>query len=196
MAFEPETALGQERPVKNDKWINEHMLSLDDVIWKELHGGYRIPYDVSIALRSMRDGIDVWDELWNELHHQGDVGVASYAAVPQIVSIAAAATTRDWNFYGLLATIEVERHRKSNPALPAWLKADYDSAWVRTSALALTDLGLETDSTTIQAILGVVALAKGELKLGAMLSNLDASELDEMLEEQFAWSETYDEQGR
>lgn len=172
------------------------MLSLDDAMWRELHGGYGIPYDVSIALRSMRDGVDVWDELWNELHHQGDVGVASYAAVPQIVRIAATASSRDWNFYGLLATIEVERHRKSNPALPAWLKADYDSAWVQTSALALTDLGLETDSTTIQTILSVVALAKGELKLGAMLSNLDASELDEMLEEQFAWSETYDEKGR
>lgn len=172
------------------------MLSLDDAMWKELHGGYKIPYDVSIALRSMRDGVDVWDELWNELHHQGDVGIASYAAVPQIVSIAAAATTRDWNFYGLLATIEVERHRKSNPALPAWLKADYDSAWVQTSALALIDLGLETDGTTVQTILSVVALAKGELKLGAMLSGLDASELDEMLEEQFAWSETYHEQGR
>jgi len=188
--------IGHERPVKNDKWINEHMLSLDDAIWKELQGGYKIPYDVSIALRSMRDGIDVWNELWNELHHQGDVGVASYAAVPQIVSIAAAAATRDWNFYGLLATIEVDRHRKSNPALPAWLKADYASAWVQASALALTDLRLEADSTSVQAILSVVALAKGELKLGAMLSNLDASELEELLEDQLAWSETYEGQGR
>jgi len=172
------------------------MLSLEDAMWKELHGGYGVPYDASVALRSMKDGIDVWDELWNELHHQGDVGVASYAAVPQIVCIAVAATTRDWNFYGLLATIEVERHRKSNPALPSWLKADYDSALVRASALALTDLGLAADSATVQAILSVLALTKGELKLGAMLSALDASELDELLEAQLAWSETYEEKGR
>lgn len=169
------------------------MLSLDDEKWKELHGGYGIPYDASVALRSMKVGIDVWDELWNELHHQGGVGVASYAAVPQMVCIAVAATTRDWNFYGLVATIEVGRHRKSNPALPSWLKADYDSALARASVLALADIGLKTDSATTQAILSVLALKKGELKLGAILSGLDASELDEWLEEQLAWTVTYEE---
>ena len=172
------------------------MLSLDDAIWKELHGGYGVPYDASITLRSMKDGVDVWEELWNELHHQGDVGIASYAAIPQIVCIAGTEATRDWNFYGLLATIEVERHRKSNPALPSWLKADYDGALARAFALALTDLGLSTDSSTTQAILSVLALTKGELKLGAMLSGLDATELDELLEEQLAWNETYKEKGR
>jgi len=168
------------------------MLSLDDVTWKELHGGYRIPYDASVALRSMQDGIDVWDELWNELHHQGDVGVASYAAIPQLVRIAGGETNRDWNFYGLVATIEVERHRAGNPALPAWLKADYDSSLATASALALADLGSKADSVTTCAILSVLALAKGELKLGALLSGLDVSELDEWLEERFAWSELYE----
>jgi hypothetical protein len=143
----------------------------------------------------MQDGIDVWDELWNELHHQGDVGVASYAAVPQLVRIAGGAAHRDWNFYGLIATIEVERHRKGNPAIPSWLKADYDSALATASAFALADMGLKTDSATTQAILSVLALAKGELKLGAMLSGLDASELDEWLEEQLAWTETYEKLG-
>ncbi|MTW11608.1 hypothetical protein GM658_13465 [Pseudoduganella eburnea] len=169
------------------------MLGLDDKKWKELHGGYRIPYDASIALRSMKDGQDVWDELWNELHHQGDVGVASYAAIPQIVSYAAAASVRDWNFYGFVATIEVERHRRNNPELPIWLKADYENALARAYALALADLGLSTDSATTQAILSVLALAKGELKLGAMLSGLDTSELEEWLEKRLAWSEVYGE---
>ncbi|KRB98275.1 hypothetical protein [Duganella sp. Root198D2] len=169
------------------------MLSLEDKTWKELHGGYGIPYDASAALRSMQDGKDVWDELWNELHHQGDVGVASYAAVPELVRIAGDATTRDWNFYGLVATIEVERHRKGNPAIPAWLKADYDSALARASVLGLADIGSRADSETVRAILSVLALARGELKLGAMLSGLDASELDEWLEERLAWTELYEE---
>lgn len=156
------------------------MLSLEDKKWQELHGGYRVPYDVSVALQLMQDGINVWDELWIELHHQGDVDIASYAAVPQLVRIASSGTGRDWNFYGLLATIEVARHRKGNPAVPAWLKADYDSAWVQASALALADIESKIDSATTSAVLGVLALAKGELKLGAMLSCLDESELDEM----------------
>jgi len=169
------------------------VLSLDDKKWKELHGGYGVPYDASIALRSMKDGNDVWDELWNELHHQGDVGVASYAAVPTIVSYAAETSVRDWNFYGFVATIEVERHRRSNPELPLWLKADYENALARTYALALADLGMSSDSATTQAILSVLALAKGELKLGAMLSGLDTSELEEWLEERLAWSDVYGE---
>lgn len=168
------------------------MLSLEDKKWQEFHGGYRVPYDVSIALRSMQNGSDVWDELWDELHHQGDVDIASYAAVPQLVCIANKAATRDWNFYGLLATLEVARHRKDNPAVPEWLKADYDSAWEQASALALADFGSEIDSATTSAILSVLALAKGELKLGAMLSNLDESELDEWMEERLAWSELYE----
>ena len=168
------------------------MLSLEDEKWKELIGGYRVPYDASVALRSMQDGFDVWDELWNELHHQGDVDVASYATVPQLVRIASGGTNRDWNFYGLIATIEVARHRKGNPAIPAWLRADYDSAWARVSVLALADIGSKIDSATTCAVLGVLALAKGELKLGAMLSDLDESELDEWLEERLAWSELYE----
>jgi hypothetical protein len=168
------------------------MLSLEDKKWQEFHGGYRVPYDVSVALRSMQDGIDVWDELWEELHHQGDVDIASYASVPQLVRIASSGIGRDWNFYGLLATIEVARHRKGNPAVPAWLKTDYDGAWAQAAALALADIGSEIDSPTTSAILGVLALAKGELKLGAMLSGLDESELDEWLEERLAWSELYE----
>jgi predicted DNA-binding transcriptional regulator AlpA len=38
----------------------------------------------------------------------------------------------------------------------------------------------------------VLALAKGELKLGALLSGLDSSELDEWLEEHQEWSDSYE----
>ena len=177
--------------VKNER--RKHMLSLEDEKWKELHGGYKMPYDASIALRAMQDGIDVWDELWEELHHQGDVGVGSYAAIPQLVRIASEAPDRDWNFYGLVATIEVERHRKDNPTIPAWLRVDYDNALAQASALALADMITKTDSATTLSMFSVVALAKGELKLGAMLSGLDASEFDEWLEDRLAWSELYRE---
>lgn len=163
------------------------MLGFDDTRWKELEGGYRSRYDASIALRSIQDGIDVWGELWNELHHQGDVGLASYAAVPQLVRIAGSSKCRDWNF-GLIATIEVERHRKSNPSIPKWLKPSYDNAWSKVSKIAVGDLNSNPDSLTMRAILSVLALAKGELKLGTLLSGMDTSEIDERLEERMAWS--------
>lgn len=167
------------------------MLSLDDPRWAEFEGGYRVPYDASEALRALRDGEDVWDELWEELHHQGDLGIASYVAVPQLVQIAAEAAQRDWNFYGLLATIEVERHRKTNPPLPDWLAADYHAAWTRAALIAADDLRLHPDSDTLKTILSVLALSKGERKLGAMLWSQDGDEVDEWLEDRLGWSELY-----
>lgn len=141
----------------------------------------------------MKNGDNVWEELWNELHHQGDLGEASYAAVPQLVRIAAGLTARDWNFYGLLATIEVERHRHGNPAIPGWLKPAYHQAWSEIFQLAIRDLAAESDPSTIGSILSVLALAKGHLKLGALLSSMDSSELDEWLDEQCGWTESYEE---
>ena len=167
------------------------MLHLDDPRWQELCGGYGTSYDASIALRALRSGTDVWEELWEELHHQGDIGEASYAAVPHLVDIAGAAPKRDWNFYGLIACIEVERHRKGNPSMPTWLHASYDQAWMGALKLAVTDLAGSNDSVTFRAILSVIALGKGELNLGAMLSVLDSSEVDEWLDERQDWSDTY-----
>jgi hypothetical protein len=168
------------------------MMSLDDPRWSDLKGGYKVPYDASVPLRRLEAGEDVWDELWQELHHQGDVGEASYVSLPHLVRIASSLPHRDWNFYGLISTIEVERHRKSNPPLPAWLAEDYMEALHNLIELALDDIRDSKDRLTIRSILGAVALAKGDLKLGALVSRSDDSEIDEILEQYDAWSELYD----
>jgi hypothetical protein len=170
------------------------MLPLDDPKWDELMGGYGVPYDPSDALRRLENGEDVWDELWEELHHQGDVGEASYATIPHLVRIGKSLPCRDWNFYGLISTIEVERHRKSNPPLPNWLAQPYIEAMRGLLEVALSDLGSVEDRLTIRSILGAIALAKGDLKLGALISNSDATEIDESLERSHVWSELYSDQ--
>jgi hypothetical protein len=167
------------------------MMPLDDPRWAELKGGYKVPYDASAPLRRLEAGEDVWDELCQELHHQGDVGEASYAALPHLVRIAQALPDRDWNFYGLVSTIEVERHRKSNPPLPSWLAEDYAAAMRDVLDLALGDLRGSEDPAIVRSILGAVALAKGDLKLGALISHSDDSEITEILEDYDAWSELY-----
>lgn len=96
------------------------------------------------------------------------------------------------NFYALVGTIDLARHRKSNPPMPAWLRADYDSALAKAAELALADLRTTTDTDCTRAMLGMVALAKGDVQAGALLSCVDASELDEWLEEQLNWSEVYE----
>jgi hypothetical protein len=167
------------------------MLPLTDPRWKSLRGGYKIVYDASEPLRRMQAGENVWDDLWENLHHQGDLGDAAYAAVPHLVEIGGASARRDWNFYGLLSVIEVERHRRSNPEVPDWLAPAYEEAWARLLPMALADLAAEQDGVTLRAILGVVALAKGARKLGALMAFSDESQIAQWLDEYDDWSEVY-----
>jgi hypothetical protein len=161
--------------------------------WPELKGGYRIPYDPRPALGALaKNPMDkgAWDELWNELHHQGDVGEASYAAVPLLVD-ACRPGPRDWNFFGLVATIETERHRIRNPTLPEWISDDYRHALNDAKGLALADLAASTDRFVIRSALAVVALASGECELGALLNHADENEIREVLDDWLAWTELY-----
>ena len=167
------------------------MLPLDDPRWKLLAGGYRVAYDASVPLRRFERGENVWNELWNELHHQGDVGVASYAAIPQIVRISEARRERDWNLYALASTIEIERHRKNNPPLPEWLAPSYKAAWESIVKLALSDLAGKPDELTLRSALAVVALGRGDLKLGALLNHSETAEIAAYVEDNLAWSSLY-----
>lgn len=166
-------------------------MPLDDERWRQLNGAYRVAYDPSVAPKMLETGVDVWGELWDHLHHQGDVDVASYAAVPHLVRIAQSASRRDWNVYALVALIEAERHRKANPPVPEWLNEDCEMAWEGIVRLGLQDLGDKVKPPTLQSILSVLALARGDRKLGTMLLHLASSEIDELVEEHLSWSELY-----
>jgi hypothetical protein len=158
-----------------------------------MKGAYRVPYDPRPAIAKLRQdplNREAWDELWNELHHQGDVGEASYAALPLLVE-ACRAGPRDWHLYGLVATIEVERHRAANPRLPVWLADAYRAALQRAKELAQVDLASTTDSLVLRSAMAVLALASGDRELGALLSHLDSSEIRGLLEEYLAWGELY-----
>jgi hypothetical protein len=170
------------------------VLSYDDDRWNKIHGGYKTLYNPTNALKKLESGNDIenaWNELWEELHHQGDIGEASYAVVPHLVRIQKEHSNLDWRFYSLVSIIEIERHRKSNPPLPDWIKSSYIQAWTQLLDLSLNDLKHTEDPLVIQSAIGVLAIAKGLLKLGAIISEFDESELMEMLDRQLSWSELY-----
>jgi hypothetical protein len=170
------------------------MLPLDDPKWDKLQGGYRLPYNPSSALRNLESNVEIaaaWEELWTELHHQGDVGEASYAAVPHLVRIQRERGDLGWNLYALASVIEVERRRKGNPPLPEWLAESYYRSWRDLVEIGMAELNQEDDPLTIRCILGALALAKGAVKLGALISYLDESEIDVILEERCEWSRLY-----
>src|SRR5271169_2165056 len=117
-------------------------MELSDARWDGLLGGYRVPYDPRPALRALYGRDAPWAELWQELHHQGDVGVASYASVPHIVAAYAQFATPDWNAYALVGAIELARvSGTGNPALPEWLSAEYREALQVLASRGLSQFG-------------------------------------------------------
>jgi hypothetical protein len=172
------------------------MIAFDDQRWEGLKGGHKVVYDPRPVLRDLETGKPeelIWKELWEELHHQSDIGEASYAAVPYLIRHLSRSKNPDWNVYGLISVIEIERHRKGNPPLPAWIADAYFEAWGELLKLASRDLQATDDPITVRTILGAMALAKGELKLGAFIVESDTSEIEEFLETRSAWSSFYSE---
>lgn len=124
----------------------------------------------------------VWKELWNELHHQGDVGEASYAAVPHIVRIYARRGVPDWNAYALVAVIEEARNNGRNPALPSFLQGAYVEALRQLGELGLRELAAADDPDLICSIIAVISIWKHQPIL-SRIALLDETERLEMLGE-------------
>ena len=107
------------------------MLDLNDKRWAEMKGGYRVPFDPRPLLAQLERSKkldETWYELTGELFHQGDVGEASYAAVPHLVRIHGPRGLPDANTYSLVATIDLARGEGKNPEVPKWLQPGYDNA--------------------------------------------------------------------
>jgi len=159
------------------------MLSFDDDRWNHLKGGYKILFDPRPCLQrleSREDTASAWHQLWEELHHQGDVGDASYASVPELVRIHRNGHPADWNLYGIVATIELARTEPRNPKLPDWLKEDYFSSIRELAHMGVNQVFSADDPETIRAILSVIAIEKGLRTHGKFLINYSEDELLEM----------------
>ena len=162
------------------------MLDLDDPRWERLEGGYRVPYDPRPALERLELDADhsaVWEELWDNLYHQGDVGEASYAVIPHLARIIRDRGLIDWNIFALASSIELERESGHNPPIPSWLAPSYEAAWEQLFELARTELAGATETVTLRCLLATIAIAKGDHRRGRMLLEYDDDELDELVGE-------------
>ena len=159
------------------------MLSLNDERWNRLIGGYKIPFDPRPSLRKLESQQDIaatWEELWEELHHQGDVGDASYAAVPELVRIHRKGGAADWNLYAMVAIIELARTEPKNPELPDWLREDYLRSIQELAQMGTNDILSAKDADAKRAILSVIAIARGLRAHGKFLVAYSEDELLEL----------------
>jgi hypothetical protein len=150
------------------------MLSFDDERWNHLTGGYKTQFDPRASLRKLENQqgtADAWQELWEELHHQGDVGEASYAAVPELVRI---------HRNAMVATIELARTESENPEVPDWLQEDYFRSIQELAQMGTKEILAVGETETKRAILGVIAIAGGLRTHGKFLVKYSEDELSEM----------------
>jgi hypothetical protein len=165
-------------------------MKLTDKIWQDIDGGYKVPYDASVPLRLLEETCDpkiikrIFEELWNELHHQGDVGLASYLALPQLVRIAKLKGLFDWNLLGICCVIEQQRHLGDNPNLPQEFQTYYEQGLVDLKQFVLSNLDRNLDDSTYTMALSVLATCTGQIKLGKAIMGLeDKNILNEFIEQ-------------
>lgn len=162
-------------------------MNLDNPIWATLNGGYKIPYNASLPLQKLavsrqQEMESIFADLWENLHHQGDVGEVSYLAVPQLVAICIAKKSLDWNFIGLCILIENCRLEDHNPEIPKEFQDDYFEALQEFERYLLQNFKNITDQTALRLSLALFATINGQPGLGKALEMLDQDLLKEFLE--------------
>ena len=154
------------------------MLPPDDPRWAELKNAYRNSYDPRPLLRrfeSTADDGSRWQDVWNELHHQGDVDTASYAVLPYLVELA---KTRGvgWNLYLFAATVATEAGTHENPPIPPFLAGEFQEAMRALFELAVLDLRQGGDRSVTRALLAFLAAHANALALSRAIMDIDLFE--------------------
>ncbi|MBL0335939.1 MAG: hypothetical protein IPP73_11750 [Chitinophagaceae bacterium] len=163
-------------------------MDLDHPIWPTLKNGYNLPYNAAWPLRKLKESAKpdviqaVFDDLWENLHHGGNVGTASYLAVTQLVSICMEKNSFDWNYIGLCVVIENCRLEKHNPELPEEFQDLYLDSLDRFEKYLLLNFKNMSDRTSVRLTLSLLATLNGQPGLGKAIEKLDEGALTEFLE--------------
>ena len=164
------------------------MLLLDNPCWQTFTSGYQIEYDASQPLKQLEvasssaDTIQILDELWDELHHQGDVGTASYLAVPQLTRIGLKNKIADWRLIGLIALIEIQRH-ESAVLLPQQYEQEYCAALQQVEQLIALNDNLPWNAEYTSCALAALAASKGQIGIAKVIQELHDPDLAEKFDE-------------
>ncbi len=147
-------------------------------------GAYKMPFDPRPLLKRLEtdsDTTEVWHELWDELHHQGDIGEASFGAVPFLVRSYRTRGVLNWNTYAIVAIIELARKEGKNPDVPRWIEDDYFQAIRELAEIGATEVLKATTAEDVRAILSIIAIAKGLRTHGELLLKYADDELREIV---------------
>jgi hypothetical protein len=158
------------------------MLALNDPRWQTFKGGYQVPYNASIPLRALEKAASreeekrILKELWQELHHQGDVNVASYLALPHLIRIANSKKLTNWDIPALVAVIEVQRHTNNEP-LPLEFIPEYEQEIKGIIDVIKFNQNQKWDTVYAASAAAALAAVNGQIELARVIIELEDGEL-------------------
>jgi len=159
------------------------LLSINDPKWQTYRGGYKYPVaDIVPFLKKLQTAQlaeSDWEILWDDLHHQGDIGEASYAVVPYLAEYAAQAMPIAWHAFGFSAVVELARDDIRNPPLPDEVADDYKSAIQNLATIALSRGKECWGENCFEPVMGCLALSLGHRQHARAYLDLTGSELTE-----------------
>jgi hypothetical protein len=164
--------------------MGKHMASielfpLDDLRWAAYRGGYRIPYDVvPLIQRLQTEGTSekFWELAWQELHHQGNVGEATYAVVPYLVDYQSRQRSIDEQVFHFCVVVELARPENENPPVPQELGPSYARALDRLPIIGVNLAQKGCPETDVMGVAAAIALAAGHRVLARAYLEFDRSE--------------------
>lgn len=154
------------------------MFDLNNSIWKTFKSAYRINYNASIKLKELEKAEDekvieeIFQELWEELHHQGDVDLASYFSLPHLIRIGIENSFNTYHIPALVAVIEIQRHG-NNPKIPEEFKEDYKNEIKNITELMKRNQSEKWDENYATSALSAMAAVNGQIDLAKMILELD-----------------------
>jgi hypothetical protein len=159
-------------------------MKMDDGRWVGLEGGYRVAFDprpLLVHLRLAPEDAGLWGELIENLYHQGDVGVASYAAIPVMVSFAVELEQIPWQMLALVPFIEMARVDGKNPPVPEWLAEEHGAALSTLAEECMKRLPEVEVVEVARGMLCMIALWKGFPVFARAVGDYTEEELAEIL---------------
>jgi hypothetical protein len=141
------------------------LLPLEDSRWATYRGGYGgVLYNaVPIIQRLQSEGAteEFWEHVWAELHHQGDVGEATYALVPYLVDYQSRQSELDEQLFHFCVLVDLQQTENNNPAIPSEIEFSYMRALRALPVIGAERLKRGVAEHVVMGVTAAIALAAG-----------------------------------
>jgi len=161
------------------------MITIEELNKKELYGGYGVKCDAArlvSAVLTEPEKSDSWNEFWQELYHQADIGDASLAVIPILVQGLIEKNYRAEHLWAYVSSIEIVKGRRNNPDVPEWLSIAYSEAIKNLEVYSYQVASKISNSEILRYLFGFLLLCKGDFLYGRALAELTPDIVEETLE--------------